>query len=1095
MGSQLSRRVTASVVGAQPLDAELTALASVTSAADKVPYFTGSGTAGTTDLTSFARTLLDDTSAAGARDTLGAQGRTSIVVGPTGDLGYITDGAADDVQIQAAIDALNTAGGGTVKLQADNVYDINATIQLKANVNIIGEGWTSILKAKNSLNALTLQAQYANLVTNIILKDFKLDINGANQSSSGWFAATGVTHFTIDHVWFYNAKSFAVLIQPDGDAITGNQAKYGLIQNCRFDTGQSNTPDFAILNVQYSRIIGNYFGQCRSSASPNYALSAGRSMQHTIIGYNTFENSNMSSMALEDIKDCLIIGNEISGSGGHGIFLPTFEPGFNVERVAVVGNTISGSNDSGIALGGGPGGGRILDSVFQGNTCYLNDTDGIRPQGSDRCLFIGNKCFNNNQDANATPTGSGIRFSGGTPTYNTLIGNQCYDTQGSPTQHYGIYGASGDYFLMVGNEAHGNLTGQISVSGANNQYGLNMGSTTHSGFTATSQIDFSGTTHAGLKVNSLTTTQRNALTAANGMLIYNSTNNRFEKYENGAWAVTGGSGSGDVVGPSSATNNAVVRYDGTTGKLVQNSTVTVGDTGAIVSTIADTGNAVGLTITQNDTTNNPVGAAFTNAGTNSGITLAQTGSPGSNGAVRVTNSGGGRTLYLRQEGEVATNDRGLFVLSDQVTQSSSGSRLVEFKEDTTASTIDVLHLYNDGTGRSLFIDNNNSGRSIDDDQDVTNANWSNGSVRITATSVVNDAATYTKSGSIFELTSNVTETSGTITDSAVVMDINQTHADATGNVIDIQNSGTGQTIATRDATGVTFQIGPSGNLVVNERGLDADTRMEGDTDQNLFYLDASTDSIGVGTATPGAKLESKVTGASSLIPFQVVMDSSIATQNAAVVKNLTNFAHSGDLVKFQLVNATDSGNVLVITNAGSGLSLKYDGRGGAQAGASTSYAKIGGTLFSYTTDAGNSGTSETDLYSDSIPANTLSTNKDKIEARYGGEFVSSGTATRQVKCYFGGTAIFDSGALSITLSADWDMEALIIRVSSSVVRYSVKLNTTGAATTTYASVGELTGLTLGNANTLKITGTAAGAGAATNDIVAKLGTIEWKPSP
>lgn len=41
----------------------------------------------------------------------------------------------------------------------------------------------------------------------------------------------------------------------------------------------------------------------------------------------------------------------------------------------------------------------------------------------------------------------------------------------------------------------------------------------------------------------------------------------------------GSSGSGDVVGPASATDNALVRFDGTTGKLIQNSTATLDDTG------------------------------------------------------------------------------------------------------------------------------------------------------------------------------------------------------------------------------------------------------------------------------------------------------------------------------------------------------------------------------------------------------------------------------------------------------------------------------------------------------------------------------------
>jgi len=45
--------------------------------------------------------------------------------------------------------------------------------------------------------------------------------------------------------------------------------------------------------------------------------------------------------------------------------------------------------------------------------------------------------------------------------------------------------------------------------------------------------------------------------------------------------ITGVSGLGDVVGPASATDNAISRFDGTTGKLIQNSLATVSDTGAI----------------------------------------------------------------------------------------------------------------------------------------------------------------------------------------------------------------------------------------------------------------------------------------------------------------------------------------------------------------------------------------------------------------------------------------------------------------------------------------------------------------------------------
>lgn len=59
------------------------------------------------------------------------------------------------------------------------------------------------------------------------------------------------------------------------------------------------------------------------------------------------------------------------------------------------------------------------------------------------------------------------------------------------------------------------------------------------------------------------------------------------------------SGSGNVVGPGSSTDNAVVRFDGTTGKLLQNSTVIVDDSGNVsgAANIAATSATIsGLTV-------------------------------------------------------------------------------------------------------------------------------------------------------------------------------------------------------------------------------------------------------------------------------------------------------------------------------------------------------------------------------------------------------------------------------------------------------------------------------------------------------------------
>lgn len=74
---------------------------------------------------------------------------------------------------------------------------------------------------------------------------------------------------------------------------------------------------------------------------------------------------------------------------------------------------------------------------------------------------------------------------------------------------------------------------------------LNADKLEKSGGTMTGQINFSGTTHAGVKLNSLTTTQRDALTPAEGMIIYNSTTSQVEVYQGGAW-VSSSSGVSDA---------------------------------------------------------------------------------------------------------------------------------------------------------------------------------------------------------------------------------------------------------------------------------------------------------------------------------------------------------------------------------------------------------------------------------------------------------------------------------------------------------------------------------------------------------------------
>lgn len=81
-----------------------------------------------------------------------------------------------------------------------------------------------------------------------------------------------------------------------------------------------------------------------------------------------------------------------------------------------------------------------------------------------------------------------------------------------------------------------------------------------------------------------------------------------------------------------------------------------------------------------------------------------------------------------------------------------------------------------------------------------------------------------------------------------------------------------------------FSISSAGVGVFNDTGADADFRIEGDTDANNLFSDASTDRIGIGTATPAQKLD--VTGSigvSSTIELGHASDTTLSRSAAGVI--------------------------------------------------------------------------------------------------------------------------------------------------------------------------------------------------------------------
>lgn len=191
----------------------------------------------------------------------------------------------------------------------------------------------------------------------------------------------------------------------------------------------------------------------------------------------------------------------------------------------------------------------------------------------------------------ATATASGLTFKGGLYVSGSVsgasysdeeaedaIGGMAVDTDtvdvtytdATPELKWGVR-----YQLSITADASGiKLSGDSGAPGNSKYYGTNGSGT--KGF------------HSYPKLDDLAApddnTDLDATTSAHGLLpkLGGGTTNFLRA--DGSWAAPSG-GSGDVVGPASATDNAIARFDLTTGKLVQDSVVTVSDAGVIAGSL------------------------------------------------------------------------------------------------------------------------------------------------------------------------------------------------------------------------------------------------------------------------------------------------------------------------------------------------------------------------------------------------------------------------------------------------------------------------------------------------------------------------------
>jgi hypothetical protein len=129
--------------------------------------------------------------------------------------------------------------------------------------------------------------------------------------------------------------------------------------------------------------------------------------------------------------------------------------------------------------------------------------------------------------------------------------------------------------------------------------------------------------------------------------------------------------------------------------------------------------------------------------------------------------------------------------------------------------------------------------------------YNNGTDVVTAVDFIPEIATTTVDTTNIEVTNIKAKdgtSAGSIADSTGVVTLASsvlTTTDINGGTID------GAVIGGASAAAGSFTtLNTSGAVVFNDAGADVDFRVEGDTDANLLFVDASTDRVGIGTSTP-----------------------------------------------------------------------------------------------------------------------------------------------------------------------------------------------------------------------------------------------------
>lgn len=225
------------------------------------------------------------------------------------DADYITDGTADDVQIQEAIDAVEAAGGGTVYIK-EGTYACSAALLVQKTMTIVGDGRTTILNF-GATGGLDLYANAGSII-GLSLKDIQIKGNGTSSTTGIAFRDSGSYEFTAFH-----AENVA--IYGWNKAVTNSCAVGSKWTNCIFEYGYGDNIG-CDLNGGTADNVDAHFDRCHFEALTTGLNLTGKVYAvWTAVEINNTTNQYLFTASGASYPELLVLGepgNAIRQAGG-----------------------------------------------------------------------------------------------------------------------------------------------------------------------------------------------------------------------------------------------------------------------------------------------------------------------------------------------------------------------------------------------------------------------------------------------------------------------------------------------------------------------------------------------------------------------------------------------------------------------------------------------------------------------------------------------------------------------------------------------------------------------------------------------------------